>query len=419
MPLPAPSKPGPITPRIIIHGGAGNITKTSLPRDLYDTYRASLLSILTTSNTLLSQPGATALDIASHAVTQLENSPLYNSAHGAVFTRAGTTELECSIMVSSGWRKRGVGCMLLSRVKNPILLARELLMRGEEIGGQGSGEHAHYSGAFAESLAEKWGLDIVDPGYFWTRRRWEEHLRGLVEGEGEGEKCEVSEWEKNNYIPMGTCGAVVVDSHGTICVATSTGGLTNKAPGRIGDTPCMGTGYWAEQWYEDARAMVYQQQAVAAPIERISRGDFGGLLGECLGGSTPVLQQVEKLRDVRHAVGLSGTGNGDSFIRMAATRTAAAYSRFSNKSLAKATTWMVGRGGELQKSAGERWGKTGEGQGGMIGIEVVGEKVEVVFDYNCGGLFRAWTEEDGSKKCLIFREDSWESGPEGWNSVCN
>jgi L-asparaginase len=78
---------------------------------------------------------------------------------------------------------------------------------------------------------------------------------------------------------------------------------------------------------------------------------------------------------------------------------------------------MVGRGGELQKSAGDRWGKTHEGTGGMIGIEVVGEKANVVFDYNCGGLFRAWVDEDGKKKCLIFREDSWESGPEGWEDV--
>jgi L-asparaginase len=415
-------KNGPITPRIIIHGGAGNISKRTIPRDLYATYQTSLLSILSASNTLLSLPGATSLDIATHAVTLLENDPLYNSGHGAVFTRAGENELECSIMISNGYRKRGIGCMMLQHVKNPIKLARELLIRGEEEGSE-SGDHCQYSGPFVEGLAEEYGLEIVEKSYFWTKKRWEEHKRGLIESEKSRRLGTqgLSEWEKDNYIPMGTCGAVVIDSFGTICVATSTGGLTNKVPGRIGDTPCMGTGYWAEQWFDDARKMVYQQQVVASPIEKMSRGDLGGLLGDCLpsiggGAPAPVAYEDEKhpKPKVRHAVALSGTGNGDSFIRMAATRTAAAYSRFSAKPLSKATTWMVGRGGELQKSAADRWGKTGEGQGGMIGIEAVGEKVHVLFDYNCGGLFRAWTEEDGNMKCLIFREDSWESGPEDW-----
>jgi L-asparaginase len=149
-------KNGPITPRIIIHGGAGNISKRTISRDLYATYQASLLSILSASHTVLSIPGATALDVATHAVTLLENDPLYNSGHGAVFTRAGENELECSIMISNGYRKRGIGCMRLQHVKNPIKIARviqrslcrgfrreiwarncrkELLLDGKEVGG--------------------------------------------------------------------------------------------------------------------------------------------------------------------------------------------------------------------------------------------------------------------------------------------
>jgi L-asparaginase len=420
---------GSIAPRIIIHGGAGNLTKTSLPRDRYNAYITSLTRILTSSSTLLATPGISALDVATYAVSLLEDDPLFNSGHGAVFTRAGHNELECSIMVSNGYKKRGVGCMLLTHVRNPIKLARELLVRGEDNNSGGAQDHCQYSGEYVEGLAKEWGLDIVDPGYFWTKGRWEEHLRGLaVEKERDAlgvSMDEVSQWEKDTYIPLGTCGAVVVDSFGTVCVATSTGGLTNKVPGRIGDTPSMGTGYWAEEWFEDKkREMVYQQ--VVSPIEKFSRGDLGAFLGNCL----PVLssssvstsaQQARKVEEkqgrIRHAVGISGTGNGDTFIRMCAARTAAAYSRFSHASLSSATSWMTGRGGELQKSAGDRWGKTGEGVGGMIGIEVVGKKANVVFDYNCGGLFRAWVGEDGSKKCLIFREDSWESGPETWDDV--
>jgi L-asparaginase len=420
---------GTITPRIIIHGGAGNLTKTSLPRDRYNAYITSLTRILTSSSTLLSTPGISALDVATHAVSLLEDDPLFNSGHGAVFTRAGHNELECSIMVSDGYKKRGVGCMMLTHVRNPIKLARELLVRGEDSNGGGAQDHCQYSGEYVEGLAKEWGLNIVDPGYFWTKGRWEEHLKGLaVEKERDAlgvRTDEVSQWEKDTYIPLGTCGAVVVDSFGTVCVATSTGGLTNKVPGRIGDTPSMGTGYWAEEWFENKkREMVYQR--VVSPIEKLSRGDFGALVSDCLPGmsSSSVstsAQQAKKVEEkqerIRHAVGISGTGNGDSFIRMCATRTTAAYSRFSHASLSTATSWMAGRGGELQKSAGDRWGKTGEGAGGMIGIEVIGEKANVVFDYNCGGLFRAWVDDDGSKKCLIFREDSWESGPETWDDV--
>lgn len=119
-----------VAPRIIIHGGAGNLTKRSLPREKYDAYQTSLRRILASASSVLSKPGSTALDVATYAVTLLEDDPLFNSGHGAVFTREGQNELECSIMVSNGYRKRGIGCMMLQHVKNPIKLARELLKRG-------------------------------------------------------------------------------------------------------------------------------------------------------------------------------------------------------------------------------------------------------------------------------------------------
>jgi L-asparaginase len=424
---------GPIKPRIIIHGGAGNITKTTIPPDRYNEYRTSLLRILSQASFVLSYPGISALDVATYAVTLLENDPLYNSGHGAVFTREGHNELEASIMVSNGYRKRGVGCMMLRHVKNPIRLARELLIRGEDDGGDGSQDHCQYSGAYVEWLAAKWELEIVDENYFFTQRKWDEHKRGLAEEKRRDEQGlsvdEITEWEKQSYVPLGTCGAIVIDSSGTVCVATSTGGLTNKVPGRVGDTPTMGAGYWAEEWFEAVkREMVYQPSpSVTSPIDKLSRGDMRSLVGDCLPtiSSQEITTSPTSMKPigdipsakVRHVVGLSSSGNGDSFIRMCAARTTAAKSRFSHMSLSKSTTWMTGPGGELQKSAGDRWGKVHEGTGGMIGIELVDHKVDVVCDYNCGGMFRAWTEEDGSKKCLIFREDSWESGPENWTSV--
>ncbi|KAF2641020.1 N-terminal nucleophile aminohydrolase [Massarina eburnea CBS 473.64] len=406
-------------PRIIIHGGAGNITRQSMTKERYDAYHTSLLQILNLSSEYLSKPGTTALDAATYAVSLLENDTLYNSGKGAVFSREGKNELECSIMVSNGYRKRGVGCTMLQHVKNPVKLARELLLKGETDGGDGSQDHCQYSGGFVEGLAEKWGLEMVEPDYFFTQQRWDEHRRGLDE-EKRTESGEMSDWERTNYIPLGTCGAVVLDGFGTVCAATSTGGLTNKVPGRVGDTPTIGAGFWAEEWYEaspDLESKMRYQSTPQTPLDRLSRGDLGSLLGDCLPlGSPSSSKRIDaKASPVRHAVAMSGTGNGDTFLRLAAASTTANKSRFASTSLANAISWMAGRGGELQKSAGDRWGHSHEGTGGMIGIELIGNTGTVVFDYNCGGMFRAWTEEDGEQKCLIFREDRYESGASGWS----
>ncbi|KAF2202920.1 N-terminal nucleophile aminohydrolase [Delitschia confertaspora ATCC 74209] len=443
-----------IKPRIIIHGGAGNITRTNLTTTAYSAYRKALLSILSNASDLLNKPGSTALDVATYAVSLLENEPLFNAGKGAVFTRAGTTELEASVMVTNGYRKRGVGCMLLQHVKNPIKLAREMLIRGESLDGGGAQGHCQLAGHSAERLAEEWGLEMVTPDYFYTQRRWDEHMKGLalekqrktsnptpiaqfndpfpympaVETKKLGRENVDGDahWNGKDYLPQGTVGCVVLDSFGTICVATSTGGLTNKLPGRIGDTPTLGAGYWAEEWFEEILKphslrpqMLYQRSTSEHTLDKLSRGDFPSLISDCLPSSPrstspqiPTQSQHSNEKDtppplLRHAVGMSGTGNGDSFLRMAAVRTAAAVSRFSSPSLSLdiAVSLMAGPGGELQKSAGERWGVTGEGEGGIIGIELVENEGKVVWDFNCGGMFKAWIDENGVGRCTVFKEE--------------
>ncbi|KAI9696508.1 MAG: hypothetical protein M1820_008136 [Bogoriella megaspora] len=374
----------PIQPRIIIHGGAGNITPDNLPPSRSAAYRRALLSILQTSYThLTSGSGASALDVAVHAVSLLENNPLFNAGRGAVFTRTGTIELEASVMVSKGYRKRGVGVMGITSCKNPVKVAREMLVRGEEEKGGGAYGHCQLSGEYLEGLAREWGCEVVDQRYFWTRRRWEEHKRGLErEGEGVGtedewgreyegamtdwdalvnEEWEDPGWDGNEYLPQGTVGAVVLDKTGTLCVATSTGGLTNKLPGRIGDTPTLGAGFWAEEWADPMRP---------------ARG-----------------------------VAVSGTGNGDSFLRLDAVRTACAVARGWIVPLQYALKLVAGPGGDLQQSAGDRWKKTGEGEGGMIAIELVEQEGYIAFDFNCGGMFRAWVDDQGQRRCMIFRDE--------------
>ncbi|KAK1084286.1 hypothetical protein LTR33_002747 [Friedmanniomyces endolithicus] len=423
-------KPAPVKPRIIIHGGAGNITRQNLPRQAYQTYRDALLQILHEAQQSLVLPGATALDVATHAVTQLENNPLFNSGHGAVYTRAETHELEASVMVSTGYRKRGVGVMKVTRAKNPILLAKEMLVRGEADDGGGAGSHVQLEGHACDRLAGKWGLETVEPSYFWTRRRWEEHRRGLgmsYDGETYVKHKRAADGQQQSRLSeelvdwrdeaCGTVGCVVLDSSGAICVATSTGGLTNKLPGRIGDTPTLGAGFWAEEWQ-------VQVDAAAVPSNRLTVPPLAALVINCLpmlssyirisGRGTDVNERL--YRQSVHAVAMSGTGNGDSFLRLNAVRTAAAMARFSQSNphdphtvgiapLQGAVTAMAGPHGALQLSAEDRWLKSGEGEGGIIGIDLYDGRGTIAADFNCGGMFRIWIDDRGKARMAVFREE--------------
>ncbi|EAQ85315.1 hypothetical protein CHGG_09329 [Chaetomium globosum CBS 148.51] len=421
-----------IQPRLIIHGGAGNITPATLTPKRYAEFRTALLTIISHAHTFMTTPTPTStppklpssLAVATHAVTLLEDNPLFNAGHGAVFTRDGLHELEASVMVSRGHAKRGVGVSGLRRVRNPVRLAREVLERGErDLKGLGLGEgtgldvpsaqgHTHLHGAAAEQLAEGYGLVMVEQGYFWTRRRWEEHVRGL---ERERERGGLGTWCKEEYVPQGTVGAVAVDEEGVVCVATSTGGLTNKVTGRIGDTPTVGAGFWAEEWVESAGGSGAAWASYGPAV--VLSGALKGVMAECFPTPwmyNPLASAAGDLTRTR-SVAVSGTGNGDSFLRTAAARTVGSIARFDGDTSTAAVTKVTGPGGELQNSAGDRWGKTGEGEGGMIGIEctvvkdgegrVVVARSELLQDFNCGGMFRAWVDERGVAFARVFRDD--------------
>ncbi|PYH45103.1 isoaspartyl peptidase/L-asparaginase [Aspergillus saccharolyticus JOP 1030-1] len=463
-----PPLPALFKPTLILHGGAGAIHRSTLPPDLYAQYHASLLKYLRSTRALL-ESGASALDAAVHAVSLMEDDPLFNCGRGSVFTAAGTIEMEASLMVCSvnpahpfevGIIKRGAGVMGLRNVRHPIQLAREVLVRSGRkdgrrhggAGGGGGGEdeddrgsmHSQLVGPYVEDvLARQWGLEFKPDEWFFTQRRWEEHLRGL---RGEAETVTMSQ---------GTVGCVCLDQGGGLAVATSTGGLTNKLPGRIGDTPTLGAGFWAEAWEEKGEEEVVRSggeemwygRAEVGIEDRVKKGIWDMTLGDCLPGMVregvdwmygslrstedeaswnhEAWSEKERLmaqkKRSRRAVAVSGTGNGDSFLRTAAARTACAISRFStpNLSLAEAVAAVAGPRGELQRSAGDRWGLTGEGQGGIIGIEAeLDESVtnggelkqgKVVFDFNCGGLWRAWMEDIGDGKeverVMVFKDE--------------
>lgn len=219
-----------------------------------------------------------ALVIAVYAVTLLEDHPLFNSGHGSVFTRDGTNELEASVMVSKEHKKRCVGVMGLRNVRNPIILTRKILDHGEqdlEIGTElesrgrltsvqastsppsvsakhrpdvpSAQGHTLLYGETAGALAFRYGCEMGPPSYYFTQKLWDEHVDAL-EKERNGQAS--ATWDSEEYLPQGTCGAVAMDEHGVICVATSTDGLTNKISGRVGDTPIPCAGYWADEWIE-------------------------------------------------------------------------------------------------------------------------------------------------------------------------
>ncbi|KAI0144363.1 L-asparaginase precursor [Xylariaceae sp. FL1272] len=439
-----------LKPRIIIHGGAGNIKR--------ENYRQALTSIVTKTQTYMTTPRPsssspsithqpykypTALESAVHAVTQLEDNPLFNSGHGAVFTRDGSNELEASVMVSRGAAKRGVGVAGLRHVKNPILLAQAMLQHGrEDLGGEyvpppplcigdeyegsepdgglnvpSAQGHTLIHGPAAEQLAVQYGLETVDPSYFFTQRRWDEHIRGLEkEKSGKG----VATWCPESYFPQGTCGAVAMDENGVVCVATSTGGITNKLTGRIGDTPVVGAGFWADEWTERGEpSRARDALSFSGAVVQIT-GSLRGWLADCLPtpflySAVDTLSEQQKQIFVTRSAAVSGTGNGDSFMRLAAARSVGAMAQWACISTASAVEAIAGRGGKLQQSAGHRWGMTGEGEGGMIGIEsviarnrrgdVLYTRSEIVHDHNCAGMFRAWIDDDGLPAMQIWHDD--------------
>ena len=322
-------------------------------------------------------------------------------------------------MVTHSYRKRACGVVLVKRVKNPIKIAREMLIRGEKdgsggnngsdgdpSGGSGGAQgHCCLGGETVEKLAQKWGLEMVDEKYFWTKKRWDDHMRGLNGGY----------IEPKEYLPQGTVGCVALDRYGSMCVATSTGGLTNKLSCRIGDTSTIGAGFWAEEWHESPleieRRARQSQTAPSLGLSNIADG-LRNVLGDCIPNFSayhpisPSLPDFSGRSSRIRAVAMSGTGNGDSFLRLAAVRTAGAIVRFSaDRSLASAVNQVVGQGGEMERSAGDRWGKTGEGEGGIIGIELVDGKGKVVFDFNCGGMFRCWVDGMGKERVMVFKEE--------------
>ncbi|MBB3225453.1 beta-aspartyl-peptidase (threonine type) [Luteibacter sp. Sphag1AF] len=215
------------TPVLVIHGGAGVIKRDMSPaRD--KAVRAALTQALTAGYAEL-KSGKAAVDAVSAAIVVLENDPNFNAGKGAVFTHEGKNELDAAIMDGSTLKAGAIAGV--QRVRNPILLARSVMDHSP---------HVMLAGAGAEAFAKENGVELVDPSYFRTEERWQQLQKALKE---DAQKVPHADEETAKH--FGTVGAVALDAAGHLAAGTSTGGMTDKRWGRIGDSPLIGAGTYA------------------------------------------------------------------------------------------------------------------------------------------------------------------------------
>lgn len=292
--------PGPqVRFGIVIHGGAGTIKKKNMTPEKEAAYTAKLTEVLQKGHQMLSE-GAEALDVVEQCIWLLEDSHLFNAGRGAVFTHEGRNELDASIMDGSNLQAGAVAGV--TTIKHPISAARAVMEQSP---------HVMLAREGAEAFAQENGLEIVDPSYFATDRRKKSLERAIEREAKEGDGGFAEPGEENDY-KFGTVGVCVLDQNGNLAAGTSTGGMTNKRWARIGDSPVIGAGNYANN-------------ATCA---------------------------------------ISGTGHGEYFIRYAVAHDIHALMAYGKKSLEKAAKEVVH---EKLKPAG--------GNGGVIGIDRKGNVV--------------------------------------------
>jgi len=218
---------------IVIHGGAGTILKKNMSDSLEDAYKEKLKEAITTGHIVLKN-GGTSIEAITTTINVMEDSPLFNSGKGAVFTHEETNELDASIMDGATLNAGAVAGV--THIKNPINLALEVM---------NNSPHVLLAGAGAEEFAREQGFEMMDPSYFYTEKRYKS-LQKVKAREKEKQNKSIS--FEDPFIKdskFGTVGCVALDQHGNLAAGTSTGGMTNKRWNRIGDSPIIGAGTYA------------------------------------------------------------------------------------------------------------------------------------------------------------------------------
>ena len=226
-------------PAIVIHGGAGTISRRNLSQADVQRYRAALAAAVRAGQQVLEQ-GGLALDAVTAAVVSLEDCPLFNAGHGAVFTRDGTHELDAAIMDGRTLATGAIACA--RRIRNPVRAARAVMERSE---------YVFLAGEGADEFALEQGLACVPNAYFSTearRAQWQFVKAGggmALDHDVQARLAAETPVAPPSEYGLGTVGAVALDRDRNLAAATSTGGMTNKRPGRVGDSPLIGAGCYA------------------------------------------------------------------------------------------------------------------------------------------------------------------------------
>ncbi|RYD75772.1 isoaspartyl peptidase/L-asparaginase family protein [Pedobacter sp. Leaf250] len=220
---------------MVIHGGAGTILKKNMTPEKEAAYVAALTQALQAGYAQI-KAGKSSLDAVEATIHVLENDPHFNAGKGAVFTHDGKNELDAAIMDGKTLMAGAVAGV--TTVKNPISAARAVMEKSE---------HVMMVGAGADQFAKEAGLEIVDPKYFWTKERWDGLQQAIKEDSTKavldhGSKKSELLGTKNHDYKFGTVGCVALDKAGNLAAGTSTGGMTNKKYGRVGDAPIIGAG---------------------------------------------------------------------------------------------------------------------------------------------------------------------------------
>ena len=314
---------------IVIHGGAGTILKKNMTLEKEAAYKAVLKEAIETGYIIL-ENGGTSIDAITKTINVMEDSPLFNAGKGAVFTNEGTNELDASIM--DGKTLNAGASAGTTTVRNPIDLARAIM---------DNSPHVMLSGKGADTFAQEQGLEIVDPNYFYTERRFKalERLKA-------SEKIELDHNDKSVFYDsdikdskFGTVGCAALDKNGNLAAGTSTGGMTNKRWGRVGDVPIIGAG-------------TYANNATCA---------------------------------------VSSTGWGEYFIRATVAHDISALMEYKGMSLKEAAYEVIHN----------KVGKLG-GNGGVVAVDNIGN---MVFEFNTEGMYRASMNSKGELVVEIYTQN--------------
>lgn len=220
---------------LVIHGGAGNITPSMMNKEQEANYHEGLETVLNKGYAVL-EKGGTAIESVATAIVELENNPIFNAGRGSVFTKKGLHEMDAAIMDGSTLAAGAIAGV--RNIKNPVLLAKEVMLH--------SG-HVFLSGKGAGEFALSRGLEFAPDEYFYNKDRYDQWIaiRDSDFYQLDHKDDNLKGMIPNSNHKFGTVGAVACDSHGNLAASTSTGGMTNKRFGRIGDSPVIGSGTYA------------------------------------------------------------------------------------------------------------------------------------------------------------------------------